>query len=141
MRVSLCLSIFILGTLNCLAQQSRSVQILDERLKTSFWVSYPEELTCDLPSSFEDFKQCFSNLDMLEGTLIRMTKHMDEFLANEPNPFLEEPPKVYWVSEIQWAKGRVEEGDTISASMWCSVFPADGGTLIMYSEALELRKE
>ena len=140
MRVSLCLSIVIVSAFNCRAQQNRSTHILDERLKTSFLVTYPAEFACDLPSSFEDLKRCFSNLDSLESTIIQMTEHMDDFLANEPDPFLDEPPKVYWVSEIQWAKRRVVEGDTIPASMWCSVFP-DGGTLLYHSQALELRQE
>ena len=138
MRVSLCLSIVIVSVFNCRAQQNRSTHILDERLKTSFLVTYPREFACDLPSSFEDLKQCFSNLDSLESTIIQMTEHMDDFLANEPDPYLDEPPKVYWVSEIQWAKRRVVEGDTIPSSMWC--WFSRWRNALYHSQALELRQ-
>ena len=140
MRVMLGLFILIVTMTNCQGQEEKFVHIIDERLKTSFLVSFPEDFACDLPHSFEDLKECFSNLDTLENVIMRMTKHMNEFLENEPDPHLEEPPEFYWVSEFLWSNGMVKGGDTIPPSMCCNLFP-DGGTLMIYSEFLELRHD
>lgn len=140
MRAILSLFVFLLSLGKCQAQETQSVRILDERLKTSFLVSFPKDFACDLPQSFEDLKMCFSNLDTLESVIMRMTSQMDEFLEKEPDPYLEEPPEFYWVSEVRWSNGMVKGGDTIPPSMRCNLFP-DGGTLMVYLEVLELRHE
>ena len=134
------LVILIANMTTCHGQEEKFVHIIDERLKTKFLVSFPEDFACDLPHSFEDLKECFSNLDTLEKVILRMTKHMDEFLEKEPDPYLEEQPEVYWVSEFFWSNGLVKGGDKIPPSMRCNLFPA-GGTAMIYSEVLELRHE
>ena len=65
---------------------------------------------------------------------------LSEFLEKEPDPYLEEQPEVYWVSEFFWSNGMVKGGDKIPPSMRCNLFPA-GGTAMIYSEVLELRHE
>ena len=140
MRVMLGLFILIANMTSCHGQEEKSVHFIDERLKTSFLVSFPEDFACDLPHSFEDLKECFSNLDTLESVILQMTRHTNEFLEKEPDPYLEESPEFYWVSEFLWSNGIVKAGDTIPPSMCCNLFP-DGGTLMIYSEFLELRSQ
>lgn len=127
-------------SLACGAQESQSTFFVDSRLKTSFSVYYPVDFGCPLPQSFEDLKGCFSNLDSLENLVMSMTKRSDEFFEKEPDPYLEEPPEFYWVSEFLWSNGMVKGCDTIPPSMFCNLFP-DGGTLMIYSKFLELRHD
>lgn len=140
MRTSFYLLVVLLGSTTSVAQENQTIHVLDERLKTTFLITYPLEFRCDLPESFHDLKECFSNLDSLESVLLERTMWMDEFLEREPDTRLEEEPKVYWLSEICWTEGWVEGNDTVPASMWCNLFPI-GGTLKIYSEALELRSD
>lgn len=107
----------------------------DERLKTTF--SLPQQnLPCYSQMGFEGLRSCFSGTDSLEKVLLEMTSRRDLFLESEPDPFLEEQPKLYWDCEVFWKRG---SGGSES-SFHANVFPIDGN-MELYSIELRLSQE
>lgn len=118
------------------AQENASNRFDDERLKTRFVVSHPADFFCPLPYDFRDLKRCFSNADTLETVLVSLTNHMATFLESEPDPFVDEQPKLFWYCDVFWTDG----DSMLQPSMRCSVHPIDG-TMQLFSNELRLSEE
>ena len=119
-----------------LAQGEASNRFDDERLKTAFSISHPTDVPCFNQTGFEGLRSCFLGTDSLEKVLIEMTSRRDLFLECEPDPFLEEQPKLYWHCEVFCRRGN---GGS-QPSVHVNVYPIDG-TMELYSIELSLSQE
>lgn len=119
-----------------LAQGVASNRFDDEKLKTSFSISHPVDVPCLNHAGFEGLRSFFLGTDSLEKVLLEMTSRRDLFLESEPDPFLEEQPKLYWLCEVIWKRG----GGGSEPSFYAKVYPIDG-TMELCSIELRLSQE
>ena len=108
----------------------------DEKLKTAFSISHPLDAPCFNQAGFKGLRSCFLGTDSLEKVLIEMTSRRDLFLESDPDPFLEEQPKLYWHCEVFWKRG----SGCSESSFHANVYPIDG-TMELYSFELSLSQE
>lgn len=119
-----------------LAQGEALARFDDEKLKTAFSISHPIDVPCFNQAGFEGLRSCFLGTDSLEKVLLEMTFRRDLFLESEPDPYLEEQPKLYWHCEVFWKRG---SGDS-EPSFYANVYPIDG-TIELYSIELSLSQD
>ena len=126
----------ILQSSPALSQGEAPYRFDDERLKATFSLPHQIDLPCYSQMGFEGLRSCFSGTDSLEQVLLDITSRRDLFLEKEPDPFLEEQPKIYWYCEVFWKAG----SDGSQPSFHANVFPIDGN-MELYSIELRLSQE